>query len=218
VENKKEKRKTLLPPLLGRFPAQTRSPTSPHARAPSPLGPISACSRARASPPYALPPSHWRSVPTRQPPPLSRAHSHWQCGPACQLFRRPPAVPSPQSPPAIASVLSSVFSPHREVWHRSVPPLDQRPRRYRPAVVSPRRRCAAFMGGLCSSPEPRSSTAPLPSRAYKRLAPSSFFPAPASAIPLLPRPGAIRGAPPSSPSPVSSPPSSLSLSVGPASD
>jgi hypothetical protein len=46
---------------------------------------------------------------------------------------------------------------------------------------------------LCSSPVPRSSAAPLPSRAYKRAAPSSSFPAPASAIPLLPRPGSIRG-------------------------
>jgi hypothetical protein len=46
---------------------------------------------------------------------------------------------------------------------------------------------------LCSSPAPRSSAAPLPSRAYKRAAPSSSFPAPASAIPLLPRPSSIRG-------------------------
>jgi hypothetical protein len=46
---------------------------------------------------------------------------------------------------------------------------------------------------LCSSSAPRSSTAPLPSRAYKRAAPSSSFPAPASAIPLLPRPSSIRG-------------------------
>jgi hypothetical protein len=46
---------------------------------------------------------------------------------------------------------------------------------------------------LCSSPAPRSSTAPLPSRAYKRAAPSSSFPAPAAAIPLLPRPSSIRG-------------------------
>jgi hypothetical protein len=34
---------------------------------------------------------------------------------------------------------------------------------------------------------------PLPSRAYKRAAPSSSFPAPAAAIPLLPRPSSIRG-------------------------
>jgi hypothetical protein len=35
-----------------------------------------------------------------------------------------PVVPSSRSPLAIASVPSSVFSPHREVWHRSVlPPL-----------------------------------------------------------------------------------------------
>jgi hypothetical protein len=206
MENKKEKIKTLLPPLLGRFPAQTRSPTSPHARAPSPLGPISACSRARASPPYALPPSHWRSVPTRQPPPLSCAHSHWQCGPACQLFRRPPAVPSPQSPPAIASVLSSVFSPHREVWHRSVlPPLT--------SVLAGTAPPWCPLGGAV-----RHLWADCVAHRSREAPPSSFFPAPASAIPLLPRPGAIRGAPPSSPSPVSFPPSSLSLSVGSTSD
>jgi hypothetical protein len=46
---------------------------------------------------------------------------------------------------------------------------------------------------LCSSPEPRSSTAPLPSRAYKRAAPSSSFPALATTIPPLPRPSSIRG-------------------------
>jgi hypothetical protein len=69
------------------------------------------------------------------------------------------------------------------------PPLDQRPRRYRPAVASPRRRCAPFMAAPGSSPESGSSTAPLPPpRAYKKLAPSSFLLAPASAIPLLPFP------------------------------
>jgi hypothetical protein len=72
---------------------------------------------------------------------------------------------------------------------------------------------------LCSSPAPRSSAAPLPSRTYKRAALSSSFPTPASAIPLLPRPSSIRGRAaaivflPGEPSL-----SSLCPSVGPSSD
>jgi hypothetical protein len=74
------------------------------------------------------------------------------------------------------------------------PPLDQRPRRYRPAVVSHRRRCAAFMGGAVQAHRRREAPPlPFPSRAYKRAAPSPSFPAPTSAIPLLPCPSSIRG-------------------------
>jgi hypothetical protein len=60
-------------------------------------------------------------------------------------------------------------------------------------VWSRHRRCAALTPVRCASPAPRSSAAPLPSGAYKRAAPSSSFPAPASATPLLPRPSSICG-------------------------
>jgi hypothetical protein len=53
--------------------------------------------------------------------------------------------------------------------------------------------CGIYGRRCASSPAPQSPTAPLPSRAYKRAAPSPSFPAPASAIPLLPRPSTIRG-------------------------
>jgi hypothetical protein len=43
------------------------------------------------------------------------------------------------------------------------------------------------------SRRPPSSAAPLPSGAYKKVAPSTSFPAPASATTLLPRPSPIHG-------------------------
>jgi hypothetical protein len=61
------------------------------------------------------------------------------------------------------------------------------------AVRSRHHRCAALTPVRCASPAPRSSAASLPSGAYKRAAPSSSFPAPASATPLPPRPSSIRG-------------------------
>jgi hypothetical protein len=63
---------------------------------------------------------------------------------------------------------------------------------HRHRAVSYRRR-AALTPVRCASPAPRSSAAPLPSGAYKRAAPSSSFPAPGSATPLLPRSCSIRG-------------------------
>jgi hypothetical protein len=90
-------------------------------------GPFPACSRARAParPVLSLSLTDEPSPPVSRPiPRLARDHPHWQCGPACQPLVVFPAVPSSRSPPAIASVPSPVFSPHREVWHRSVlPPL-----------------------------------------------------------------------------------------------
>jgi hypothetical protein len=72
LENKKKKRKTLSPPA-GPFSSPNPRPPPPLAPAlPSSFNPSSACSRARASPPCALPPSHWQTVPTRQPPSLAR--------------------------------------------------------------------------------------------------------------------------------------------------
>jgi hypothetical protein len=194
-------------------PLSPPPPSRPQLPFPRPIsGPLS---RTRASPPCALSLADEPSPPVSRPIlRLARDHSTGSVAPLVSRFVVFPAVPSSRSPPAIASVPSSVFSPHREVWHRSVlpPPLDQRPRRYRPAVASHRRRCAAFMAGTVQLVGVRRAP-PLPSpRAPIKgspRAPSS--PAPASTIPLLPRPSAIRRAPPSSPSPVSSPPFSLPL-------
>jgi hypothetical protein len=69
------------------------------------------------------------------------------------------------------------------------PPLDPRPRRYRPRRgVSSAMLCGINAGtvrltGVRQAPPP-----PRPSHAYKRLAPSPSFHAPASATPLLPSP------------------------------
>jgi hypothetical protein len=129
------------------------------------------------------------------------------------------APPSPHRRPFTA--VSSPPSPRRteRVRHRPVlPPLTN--------VLAGTAPPWRLIGGavrhlwptLCSSSESGRSTAPLPPRAYKKLprAPSSSHrPRP---LPSSPRPSPIREAPPSSPSPVSSSPSSLSLSVGPASD
>jgi hypothetical protein len=160
LKSKKKKEKPSpcpVGPNLGPTPATP----PPRARAP----PLSAHSRpasARAPARSALP----LSLADKPTPPasrsLSRAHSRWQTGPTGQPLRRPSVVPSPRSPPAVASVLPSAILPHRKVWHRSVLlPLTKRPRRYRPAVASPRRRCAPFMAAPGSSPESGSSTAPL---------------------------------------------------------
>jgi hypothetical protein len=190
----KRKREKPFPPA-GPIPGPNpwpRLPARPHSFSPRPISGLLSRARQPAlrSPSLSLTNRPHSSAALS----LSHAHSHWQCGPACQPFRRPPAVPSSRSPPAITSVPCSVFSPHREVWHRSVlPPLT--------SVLAGTAPPWCLLGGavrhlwptLCSSPAPRSSTAPLPSRAYKRAAPSSSFPAPAAAIPLLPRPSSIRG-------------------------
>jgi hypothetical protein len=108
-------------------------------------------------------------------------------------FSPPPAYGSSRSPPAITTVPSFVFSPHREVGHRPVLAAAAVSLHGTATVRSRHRRCAALTPVRCASPAPRSSVAPLPSGAYRRAAPSSFFPAPASATPLLPRPSSIRG-------------------------
>jgi hypothetical protein len=161
-----------------------------------PLGPFPACSRARASPPCALslsltnrphPPaalSLARSLPLADRPQLSATSS--------SFFLLPAYGPS-RSPPAITSVPSSVFSPHREVGHRPVLAAAAASLHGTATVQSRHRRCAALTPVRCASPTPRSSAAPLPSGTYKRAALSSSFPAPASATPLLPRPSSICG-------------------------
>jgi hypothetical protein len=136
----------------------------------------------RPHPPAAL--SLARSLPLADRPQLSASSS--------SFFPLPTYGPS-RSPPAITSVPSSVFSPHREVGHRPVLTAAAASLHGTATVRSRHRRCAALTPVRCTSPAPWSSTAPLPSGAYKRAAPSSSFPAPASATPLLPRPSSIRG-------------------------
>jgi hypothetical protein len=161
MENKKEKRKTLLPSLLGRFPAQTRSPTSPHARAPSPLGPISACSRARqpalCSPSLSLAkrphpsaaPSLGRSLPLAVWPRLSAVSSSsrrpftavtsgHRLRPLLRLLAAQGSLAPLRPPLPLTSVLAGTAPP----WC----PLGGAVRH--------------LWAALCSSPEPKSSTAP----------------------------------------------------------
>jgi hypothetical protein len=178
---------------LGRFPAQTRdlfplapallllfrpiSGLPPHARQPAPH---SASLSLTGQP-------HLPAALSRAPAPTGRP------APPVSHFVVLPAYGSPRSPPAITSVPSSVFSPHREVGHRPVLAAAAASLHGTAAVRSRHRRCAALTPVRCASPAPWSSVAPLPSGAYKRAAPSSSFPAPASATPLLPRPSSIRG-------------------------
>jgi hypothetical protein len=167
-----------------------------------------ACSRTRASPPRALPPSHWRNVLTRQPPSLSRAHS------LLAVWPRLSAVSSSSRHPFIA-----VTSGHR------LPPLlrllaaqgSLAPLRPPPPLTSVLAGTASPwcpLGGavrhlwpaLCSSPEPRSSTAPFPRAPIKgppRAPPSPHQPRPS--FPSLVRAQFVEAPPPSSSSPVSRP-------------
>jgi hypothetical protein len=109
-----------------------------------------------------------------QPAALSRAHSRWQTGPTGQPLRRPPLVRLV----AVTSVPSPIPSP-----------LDRVLARYRPRrAVSSSPLCGIKRWRCAPHWRPPSSSAPLPSGAYKRVAPSTSFPAPASATPLLPSP------------------------------
>ena len=160
MKSKKKKEKTLSLPCWTESRPNTRNPPFSHAPALPAFGPTAACLRARAparsSPSLSL---------TRRPHPsaaLSLAHSlpltkrpHRSA--ASSSVRRPLAeVTSGRRlrPPLCHPAAQGSLAPLRP------PPLDQRPRRYRPAVASPRRRCAPFMAALGSSPESGSSTAP----------------------------------------------------------
>jgi hypothetical protein len=162
LESKKKKRKALPSPCWTEYrPKPAASPSlAPALLLPRPISGLPP--RARASPLRTPPPSLCQNVPTRQPPSLSRALApSGREAPLVSCFViLPPSLhrshlrSSPSSSPP-SSRCTGKFG-----TAPSSPPLDQRPRRYRPAVVSPRRRCVALMAALCSSPEPRSSTAP----------------------------------------------------------
>jgi hypothetical protein len=140
-----------------------RPPFLPHARAPPP-------------------PAHYRPAPARaqllrapsltladRPTPpashsLSRARFHWQTGPPVSRFVILPAYDAPPSlhrRPSPPSLHRRLLAAQESLAPLRPPPLDQRPRQYRPAVASPRRRCAPLMAAPGSSPESGSSTAPL---------------------------------------------------------
>jgi hypothetical protein len=113
----------------------------------------------------------------------------------------------------------AVPSPQEEFGTAPSSPLDQRP-----CLVPPRRGvssaplCGIYAGAVHLTGAHRAPPLPSPRAPIKRsprAPPSPHRPRP---LPSSPRPSAIREAPPSSPSPVSSPPSSLSLSVGPTSN
>jgi hypothetical protein len=148
LENKKKTRKTLLPPA-GPFPGpnpRPHLPTRPRSSFPRPIFGLLPRARQPAlrSPSLSL---------AKRPHPsaaLSLSLALTPTGSVAPLVScfvvLPPSLhrghlrPSPPSPPP---------SSRRTGKFGTAPssPLDQRPHRYRPAVVSPRRRCAAFMAG-----------------------------------------------------------------------
>jgi hypothetical protein len=148
LENKKEKEK----------PSPTSwAESSPRPR-PLPLP------RPRLPPPqptYRPTPRPCLRTLTRRPLTLARDLSHWQTGPTRQSpFRprhvrlrrghlRPPSSPRPLAHPLAAQRSSAPPRPHRLT--ASLPGTA-------PAVRSRRRRCAALIPALCTSP---SSSSPL---------------------------------------------------------
>jgi hypothetical protein len=174
LKSKKKKGKTLSSPCWTESRPNTRNPPS---HAPALL---------RFRPIFGLPPRARQPAP--RPAPLSLARCPHPSA-ALSLARSLPLAGWPRVSGASSSVrrpLAEVTSGRRlcpPLCHPAAqgslaplrpPPLDQRPRRYHLAVASPRRHCA---------PSP-----PRPPRTYKKLSPSSFFLAPAPAIPLpLPR-------------------------------
>jgi hypothetical protein len=206
-------------------------------RNPIPLAGLNPAHAAAASPPLApATPSPWPisdllprarqpalrslslSLTSRPHPPaaltiaLSRAHSRWQTDPTGQPPRRPPrvrlvAVTSDHCPLHRPSPRPS---PRRTEKFGTAPssPLDRVLARYRPRrEVSSSPLCGIKLWRCAPHQRPPSSAAPLSSSAYKRVAPSTSFPAPASATPPLAR-AQFAEAPPSPPSPVIPSPSS----------
>jgi hypothetical protein len=129
------------------------------------------------------------------------------------------APPSPHRRPLHRRPLAHPLAAPEEFGTAASSPLDQRP-----CPVPPRRGVssaplcginagAVHLTGARRAPPLLSPRAPI--KRSPRAPPSPHRPRP---LPSSPRPSAIREAPPSSPSPVSSPSSSLSLSVGPTSN
>jgi hypothetical protein len=192
-----------------------RPPPLPRARAFLSLGPLVGLLTREAA--RTLPsPALADTLAPPASPSRSRVFPLWQTSPTGQPRRLPrvrrSTVPSPPSPPS--------SSPRRtgRVRHRLVlPPLDQRPCPVPPhRGVSSAALCGINAGAVHLTGARRAPPLPFPRAPIKRsprAPPSPHRPQP---LPSSPCPSAIREAPPSSPSPVSPPPSSLSLSVGPA--
>jgi hypothetical protein len=189
------KKKETLSPLTGLNPAHAAAALPPPPRArDSPFRPISGL------PPHARQPalhSLSLSLADEPTPPASRSH-HRSLARSLPLADRPHRLVTPSSSLRTArrghlrpSPPSPRPSSRRTEKFGIAPslPLDRVLARYRP-------RRAASSSPLCGinfrrcAPHRRSSSsaAPLPSGAYKRVAPSTSFPAPASATPLLPSP------------------------------
>jgi hypothetical protein len=156
----------------------SRPPPLPRARAFPSLGPLAGLLAREAA--RALP-----SLPLTDPPALSlarfpsladRPHRSAASSSSRTTLRRPlTAVPT-------IAIPSPIPSRHRKGSAPPRPPrLTNVLAQYRPAVEYHRRCCAPHR-------RPPSSTAPLPSGAYKKVAPGTSFPAPASATTFLPSP------------------------------
>jgi hypothetical protein len=151
LENKKKKRKALLPP--GPNPAHATAAFPPPRARVSPFRPITGRpAPARAAAPRS-PPSlsltsqpHLPATPSRAVPLASRP------APLVSRFVVLPAYDAPSSPPSP----SPLPSPRRTREFGTAPssPLDRVRAQYCPAVRSRRRRCAALMPALCTSPAP----------------------------------------------------------------
>jgi hypothetical protein len=214
----KRKRKSSSSPCWANSgPCRGRLPPPPRPRIP-PLRPISRPARAReaaralpslTSQPH-LPVPLARALPLtgRPAPPVSRV-----------VFLAYDAPPSPHRHPLHRRPLAHPLAAQEEFGTAPSSPLDQRP-----CPVPPRRGvssaplCDINAGAMHLTGARRAPPLPSPRAPIKRsprAPPSPHRPRP---LPSSPRPSAIREAPPSSPSPVSSSPSSLSLSVGLASN
>jgi hypothetical protein len=191
----------------------SRPPPLPRARAfPPPLGPLAGLLARETA--CTLPSPALADTPVPPASPLARAFS---------LTGRP----APPESRVVFPAYDAPPSPHRRPLHRrplaaheefsTAPssPLDQRPCPVPPhSGVSSAALCGINAGAVHLTGARRAPPLPFPRAPIKRpprAPPSPHRPRP---LPSSPRPSTIRGTPPSSPSPVSSPP--LSLSVGPA--
>jgi hypothetical protein len=189
----------------------SRPPSLPRARAFPSLGPLAGllareATRALPSPALAdtpAPLARVLSLTGRPAPPVSRV-----------VFPAYDAPPSPHRRPLHLRPLAA----QEEFGTAPSSPLDQRPYPVPPRRgVSSAALCRINAGAVHLTGARRAPPLPFPRAPIKRpprAPPSPHQPRP---LPSSPRPSTIHGAPLSSPSPVS-PPSSLSLSVGPASN